>query len=195
MASSMLTLAELGPALYGAWRLAHFDPGGMRYFDRSLHGFWRSFWAAPVAAPFVALLIALRVADSHVGGGLLGLVLGEAIAYVIGVVAFPLAAFYITRLIDREREYLGFIVAYNWSGLLQLAVILPAVLLAVSGVFPGGAGSALIYAAQIAVLIYEWFVVRTALRLPGFGAAGVVVIDFVLSLIVQTLGDMLARVG
>jgi hypothetical protein len=189
----MLTLAEIGPALYGAWRLAHFDVGGMRYFDRSLNGFWRSFWTAVLAAPFVALLTGLHLAGMHVAGSGSRIVLGEAIAYVIGVVAFPLVAFYLTRLIHREKEYLGFIVAYNWSGLLQLAVMVPAVLLAVSGVLPGGVPSALIYAAQIAVLVYEWFVVRTALRLPGFGAGGIVVLDVVLTLIIQGVGDMLAR--
>jgi hypothetical protein len=189
----MLTLAEIGPALYGAWRLARFDAGGMRYFDRSLNGFWRSFWTALLAAPFVALLLALHLAGMHVAGSGPRVVLGEAIAYVIGVVAFPLVAFDLARLIGREQEYLGFIVAYNWSGLLQVGVMLPAVLLAVSGVLPGGAPSALIYAAQIAVLVYEWFVVRTALRLRGFGAAGIVALDVVLTLIIQGVGDMLAR--
>jgi hypothetical protein len=189
----MLSLSEIGPALYGAWRLARFDAGGMRHFDRTLTGFWRSFWAALLAAPFVALLIALHLAGMQVGGSWPRVVLGEAIAYAIGVVAFPLAAFYIARLINREREYLGFIVAYNWSGLLQLAVMLPALLLAVSGILPGGAPTALVYAVQIAVLVYEWFVVRTALRLPGFGAAGIVMVDVVLTLIIQDVGDMLAR--
>src|SRR5262245_1317592 len=128
----MVTLAELGPALYGAWRLAHFDAGGMRYFDRSLNGFWRSFWAVALAAPGVAVITVIHLADMPIAGGWLGAVLGEAIAYVIGAVAFPLAAFYLTRFIDREAEYLGFIVAYNWSSLLQLAVLLPAFLIGVS---------------------------------------------------------------
>jgi hypothetical protein len=189
----MLTLAELGPAVYGAWRLARFDAGGMRYFDRSPNGFWRSFWAAPLAAPVVAVLIAIHLARMHVAASGPRIVLGEAIAYAIGVVAFPLVAFYLTRLIDREREYVGFIVAYNWSGLLQLAVLLPAALLAVSGILPGGAPAVLIFAGQIAVLVYEWFVVRTALRLPGFGAAGIVLLDVVMTLIIQGVGDMLAR--
>jgi len=191
----MVTLAELGPALYGAWRLAHFDAGGMRYFDRSVHGFWRSFWAPVLQAPGVALLTAVHFADMHVGGGWLGAVLAEAISYVIGVVAFPLAAFYLTRFIDREPEYLGFIVAYNWMGLLQLGVVLPAVLIEASGILPSDGGSLLVWTAQIAVLVYEWFVVRTALRLPGFGAAGIVVIDLLLSLFIQQRGDVIATAG
>jgi hypothetical protein len=189
----MLNLAEIGPALYGAWRLAHFDAGGMRYFDRSLTGFWRSFQAALLAAPFAAVLIALHLADMKVAGGSLRIVLGETIAYVIGWVAFPLLAFYLTRLIAREAEYVGFIVAYNWSSLIQLAVLLPSFAVAQSGVLPVGLAESIVLVAQAFALVYEWFVVRTALRLPGFGAAGVVAIDLIVSVLVNGIADLLVR--
>ena len=81
------------------------------------------------------------------------------------------------------------------SSLLQLAVLLPAFLIGVSGVLPDAAAGLLVWASQIAVLVYEWFVVRTALRLPGFGAAGIVVIDVLLDLIIQKFGDIVALAG
>jgi len=37
----MLSLPEIAAGLAGAWRLAHFDGGGMAYFDRTVEGFWR----------------------------------------------------------------------------------------------------------------------------------------------------------
>jgi hypothetical protein len=189
----MLSAAEIGPALYGAWRLAHFDAGGMRYFDRSLTGFWRSFQVAVLAAPFAAMLIALHLADMKIAGGWPRIVLGETIAYVIGWVAFPLLAFYLARLIEREAEYVGFIVAYNWSSLIQLAVLLPSFALAQSGVLPVALAQATVLAAQVFALVYEWFVVRTALRLPGFGAAGVVAIDLIVSVLVNGIADLLVH--
>lgn len=191
----MLSLAEIGPALYGAWRLARFDPNGMRYFDRSIDGFWRSFRVAVLAAPFTGLLIALDLSDRAVAGGWLRVLVSETVAYVIGWVAFPLIAFYLTEFIDRRDRYLGFIVAYNWSSLIQLAVILPAALIYHGAILPGALGLAVMYAADIALLIYEWFIVRTALNLPGFGAVGFVAIDVILSLAINYAGDMVAQAG
>jgi hypothetical protein len=189
----MLSLAEIGPALYGAWRLACFDANGLRYFDRSLEGFWRSFRVALLAAPFTALLIALQLSTMKVAGGWFRILAGESIAYVIGWVAFPLLAYYLTEVIDRRAQYLGFIVAYNWSTLIQLAVVLPAAIISRSGILPDGAALLVSLAANVAIMVYEWFIVRTALGLPGLGAAGMVMVDVIISIIVNDAGDLIVR--
>jgi hypothetical protein len=189
----MLTLAEIGPAIYGAWRLALFDPNGMRFFDRSLHGFWRSFRVAILAAIPAALLVWLHLSGLRVDAGAPRILVAETIFYVIGWVAFPLAMFYVAPVIDRADHYLGFIVAYNWASLLQLAVLLPAYGLAASQILPPGTSDAISFAAWGAVLVYEWFVVRTALELPGLGAAGIVLLDVVLSLIVDGFADAMVH--
>jgi hypothetical protein len=189
----MLSLAEIGTAIYGAWRLACFDPNGMRYFDRSLVGFWRSFRVALLAAPFSAFLIALDLFHMKVAGGWFRILAGESIAYVIGWVAFPLLAYYLTEAINRRTQYLGFIVAYNWSTLIQLAVVLPAAIVAYCGILPAGLAPVVILAADAVILIYEWFVVRTALALPGLGAAGVVVIDVIMGMLINDAGYFMAR--
>ena len=92
----MLTLAEIGPALYGAWRLAHLDPDGMRYFGSSVTGFWRSFRVAVLAAPLWIIILAVSLAPLPATGGWFRLVVAQTIGYVIQWVAFPLAAFYLT---------------------------------------------------------------------------------------------------
>jgi len=51
-------------ALTGAWRLARLDPQGMRWFDLSERGFWRSFQAAVIAAPAYLLLLLLYQAHA-----------------------------------------------------------------------------------------------------------------------------------
>ena len=189
----MLNLAEIGPAIYGAWRLARFDPGGMRYFDRSLHGFWRSFQVAILAAPFSALLIWIHLSGMHLDAGWPRILLGEGIAYVIGWVAFPLAFFYVAPVIDRADHYLGFIVAYNWASLIQVAILLIGDGIAATGWLPSGVAGALADIALVVSLVYEWFVVRTALQVPGLGAAGVVLMDVLLSLAVESLSDVMAH--
>jgi hypothetical protein len=189
----MLNLAEIGPALYGAWRLALFDPGGMRYFDRSLNGFWRSFRVAILAAPLTALLIWFHLSGMRVDAGWLRIVTAETIAYVVGWVAFPLAAFYAAPIIDREDHYLGLVVAYNWASLIQLAVLLPAYALASSQLVSPGLSDAVSRTAEIAILVYEWFVFRTALQIPGLGAAGVVLADVIISLVINSLADTMVH--
>ena len=188
----MLSLAEIGPALYGAWRLARFDVNGMTYFDRSLEGFWRSFRVALLAAPLTALLIALDLSTRKTGAGWFRILAGESIAYVIGWVAFPLLAFYLTEAIGRRAQYLGFIVAYNWSALIQLAIFLPAAAIAHAGILSTGLAQVLVAGAEAAVLIYEWFVARTALNLSSLGAAGIVLIDVILSFVISDAGDFVA---
>jgi len=101
--------------------------------------------------------------------------------------------FYVAPVIDRADHYLGFIVAYNWASLVQLAVLLPAYALAASQILPSGASSALSFAAWGAILVYEWFVVRTALELPGLAAAGIVLLDVILSLIVEGFADAMVH--
>ena len=181
----MLTLAEIGPAIYGTWRLAHFDPDGMRYFDRSITGFWRSFRVSVLAAPFWIIILAVDLASLPATGGWFRFVVAETIGYVILWVAFPLAAFYLTFLTDRQREYFVFITALNWASLIQLSVQMPAHVLASLPLMPAGLGDILIYGADLAALVYEWFITRTALRLSGLGAIGFVAVDFVICNVVS----------
>jgi len=183
----MLTLAEIGPAIYGTWRLAHFDPDGMRYFDRSITGFWRSFRVAVLVAPLWIIIMALDLASQPVTGGWFRLVAAETIGYVIQWVAFPLAAFYLTYLTDRRREYFVFITALNWASLIQLGVQMPADVLANVPLMPADLGTILIWGAQLAALVYEWFITRTALRLSGFGAVGFVVVDYLIGSVVNSI--------
>src|SRR5262245_7482637 len=76
---AMLTLAEIGPAIFGTWRLAHFDPDGLRYFDRSIRGFWRSFRVAVLVAPLWFAPIAL--APVHLSDGWFRFTVAELIGY------------------------------------------------------------------------------------------------------------------
>ena len=191
----MLSLAEIGHAAYGAWRLALFDPGGMRYFDTSLEGFWRSFRVAVLAAPFNALLIHFELADVSVQGGLFRILAGETIAYVISWTAFPLVMFYLSGSIDRRSQYPGFVVAYNWATLIQLAIILPPAFIYWLDVLPHPLAAILVTAANITLLVYEWFIVRTALNLSRLAAAGIVALDqIVIAYLIQWAIDVMIQV-
>jgi hypothetical protein len=184
----MLTLREVSYGLYGAWRLAWRDPRAMAWFDRSLEGAIRSFWAAAIAYPgfLVLLLLRFEPADWH-APAIYRIVLVESIGYVIGWCAYPLAALPFCRWLAPEERALGFIVAYNWSQVLQTALLLPLALFGALHIAPSYAIAYAELVAYLAILVYEWFIARIALDAGGLPATVLVMLDFV-------LGAMLAQV-
>ncbi len=176
----MPTLQETTRAIYGAWRLAHLDGDGMRWFDASLAGFWRSFFAFVIVAPGYAALKVLDHLVVSVPAGGMRILLVDGIAYVVGCFAYPLVMVYLCDAMDRRERYLRFIVALNWSTVLQMAVFLPAAYLGTMNLLPGFSG-AVFYLAFVAVLAYQWFITRTALEVPGLMALGAVAVDLSIS--------------
>jgi hypothetical protein len=183
----MITLREAAAALYGAYRLARLDPSGMRHFDVSIGGFWRSFNAAAIALPFYAALVLLRLDYRPVASDSLRIFLVEVIAYAIGWTAFPLAAFYLTQALDRTPRYPGYIVAYNWAAVLQVAAYL--IVTALLGLSLRGTmlGTAFELGVFIAVLFYQYFIARVALDVDAMPAIGLVLTDFLLSALIETI--------
>lgn len=188
----MLTLAEIGPALYGAWRLAHFDPDGLRYFDRSIRGFWRSFRVAVLVAPLWFAPIAL--APVHLSDGWFRFTVAEMIGYAIQWFAYPLVAFYLVRLVNRQQEYFLLITALNWFAVIQLGFQSCAQILAELSLVPAIIGEGLVSGTLIAALVYEWFITRTVLRLTGFGAVGFVAVDLLIGSVVSEIAATLAHI-
>ena len=191
----MITSNEVATALYGVWRLAHFDEDGWRHLDDSIDGFWKSFYAAVIVAPAQAIMLSLSMINSEtpVEAGALRIAAVYTIAYVIGWVAFPLVMIGITDLLDRRERYLRYIVGYNWATVIQVAVFLPvAIIIAIAG--PGGLAATLTFAALLAIATYTWFVARTGLDVPGTTAVAMVVLDFAISLTLNMVsGSLVGR--
>ena len=174
--------AEIARSLTGAWRLLRFDASGMNFFDLSIDGFWRSFFAAVIALPMYILFVA--VSFDGTDAGLFVFVLVKGIAYVAGWAAFPIAMIGIARLLGLTQNYVAFIVAANWAGVLQSAVFVPVNLVAATGALASDGGAFLYLATLVIVLVYQWFIARTALQTTVTVASAVVLIDVFLGLIV-----------
>jgi len=188
------SLNEILRALYGAYRLARFDAGGMTHFDATPGGFWKSFFAAVVVAPLYLLLLAVRIENGSPDVDPARFMAVESIAYVIGWVIYPLVMATVARLIDRERHYVRYIVAYNWASVWQNVVYLPVAILSVAGLLTGGAGGLLALGALAVVLVYAWFVARTALDIPGLFAVPLVGLDITLGLMLNGFAESLIYV-
>ncbi len=174
-------------SLYGAWRLAHLDPRGLELFDRSQAGALRSFAAAIPVLPFyvvAALMLAPpRAPTTHP----LRWLSVQAIAYVLSWVAYPVAAESLTRVMGCRQRFAGYLSAYNWSMVLQNAALLPLTLLTVFQVFPEDITQLLWLAAVAAIMGWLWFIARAALAIGGLAAAGLVLADQLISMIIDSL--------
>lgn len=180
----MLTIRELVRSIYGTWRLAHLDPGGMVFFDATTEGFWRSFRVAILLLPIELLALGLRLGMQPSEAGFGRILAVDLIGYAIGWMAFPLAAYYLVAALGREKEYVGYIVAYNWSSILQMGVHLVVLTLAAGQMLPDLALDLLDWIALAAVLGYVWFIAKTALRIGNLPAVGLVAIDVMISFLI-----------
>ena len=190
----MAPLSEIIRSLYGALHLARGDTSGMAFFNATEQGFWRSFTAAILIAPLFALLLTIRYHVNEAGVSLLRFTAIETIAYVVSWVAFPLLLFHLTDILGIGHRFIRYIVAYNWASVLQNLLYLPFALL-VEAHLVQGAGSTFFGIILFGlVLLYTWFVTRTALEVTNLLAAGLVMIDLVLSIFINTITQGMLRV-
>jgi hypothetical protein len=185
----MPSAREVLSGLFGAWRLAHLDRTGMVYFDQSVQGFWNSFFAAALVAPGYLILVLLHLSQVPPAAGAPRIFLVESIAYVMSWTAFPLAVFFITEMIGKEREYIGYIVAANWANVIQLMIYLPVTVIAATIVLPAQLAVFLNVAVSLLILAYHWFVTRTALGVNPFAAAGFVLLDVTIGVMIKGVAD------
>ncbi len=186
----MPSFRDIVYGIYGAWRLARRDRGAMTYFERTVEGFWKSFFAALIVAPGYALVIIFDLSQVDVEAGVLRIFLVQSCAFVIGWTAFPVAVHYVCEVIDKKEAFIGYIVAFNWGKVIQIAVFLPAIGLIALDILPGSWGWLLRWVVLFLILGYEWLITRTALGVSAMGAVGFVVLDLVIDLIIHrvTLG-------
>lgn len=168
-------------ALAGALLLARFNRAGLALMGDTPDAAWRSFRAAFYALPLYAVLLAAEPGSVPNSAPSLQVALVEAIAYVVGWTAFAVVMIPFARNLGRLDRYPLFLGAYNWTSLVQIAALTVATLPVWAGLLPADAGATLVTAVTLGCLVYEWFVIRTALEIGPFSAAGAVVVDLLLT--------------
>lgn len=186
-----LTARDVAFSVFGAYRLARFDPRGLDYIDRTPEGALKSFYAAVIVLPAYALLLAIRMSGQGIEAPLMQVVLVQGIAYVVNWTAFPLALHQVAAVLDRRARFPGAVAANNWGTVVQMAVYLPAVILGQVGILPPPLASGLVFGVMLAMLTYQWFVLRTALDVGGMQAAALVMLDLFLSALIGDFADNL----
>jgi len=185
----MIPAAEVARSLYGAYRLARFDPRGGDFFNKTEDGFWRSFFAAVIVAPIYGVFLLARYATGDVSAPAFRFITIEIIAYVISWILYPVLMATVARYLDRENRYMEYIIAYNWAGVLQNALFLPIAMLQMTGGPAAEATKLLSLIALGYILAYVWFISRTVLHIPALTAAGLVILDMMLSVLLNAVTD------
>jgi hypothetical protein len=178
----MSAFAEAATALYGAWRLACRDPGGLRYMDTSPAGALRSFRAAAFALPAAIPLMLMRLSYFPPRADTARVVAVEIVAYTIGWTAFPVLAHAAARIAERTHRYAMLVAAYNWASLFQIGVLLVAAPLTFADILPAPLDTLLELGLRIALSAYLAFAIRVALDLSWGAAIGLALVEFVLGL-------------
>lgn len=172
---------EVLTALWGVLRLAHFDDRGRRVLGTEPEDAWRSFLAPVLFLPFYLLwsLFHGLTAPDDVPFALA--LLYELPVYAGGWLVFPVIMWHVAQAIERENRYAHFLVAYNWSALVQNAMffVLDAAL-SLAGA-PPGARAFFGFLLFLYILAYAWFVARTTLGVAGGVAAMVIVVDLLVT--------------
>ena len=116
----------------------------------------------------------------------------EGIAYVLSWVAYPVVVEWLTRLLGCRERFEGYLAAYNWSMVLQNAAVFPLAMLTGAGrAAAAGRSRCCGSASFVAILIYVGFIARTALGLAPITAAGLVLLDVLLSALIDGIASRL----
>lgn len=173
--------------LFGAWRLAHLDRGGMAYFDATVSGFWKSFFAAVLAAPIYILFVVFDMSEQSYSAGPLRAFLIHILTYSMSWTVFPVIVHPICQAIDRDEAYVPYIVALNWAMAIQFLIYLPVAIILWLEVLPDALAVMLKLGIYAVLLGYEWFIARTALNVQPWPATGLVALNFMIGIILSTL--------
>lgn len=183
----IVTADEVNRSLRGTLDLLHSRAEGLKSFDMSERGFWRSFAAIWLTLPAYVVSLAferVRLGLLEPDRSLLGNIwidLVVALGHVAGFVALPLAMIWITRSLNLTKAYVPFVIVTNWITVMGLLVLsLPAMLLLLGWATPALAS---IFSLAFAVIILrmQWFATKATLGIASLPAFGIVLLGIVLN--------------
>ncbi|HTN98137.1 MAG TPA: hypothetical protein VL101_14285 [Nordella sp.] len=181
-----MTIVQEGlAAMRGCWRLMRRDPQADEDFNLTIDGFWRSF---AMILPLLVLMYPIFISRNRfVTEGALETVvspslnMGRDYAYVIGLVlAWPLVAALLAKLLGVGQTYIRYMVIYNWMTLPATAVVLlPHLLHLVTGaIYPALILEEILF---LLLLYVSWYVAKAGLRTSTPVAVAFVLAEYALT--------------
>lgn len=175
-------------AILGAFRLARFDASGFQHFIATPAGFWHSCLAVLLVAPMQVVLVHLvgeQFPDHPPMDGLA--TVNYLLSFAVQWLAWPLVMLNFAARIDRDRQIMTYLVAYNWVNLPQVTIFLAVTAMTSSGMLSGGLAQLLTFASFVYFMALKAFVARRALALGRGLTVAVVGLDLALSFLLASL--------
>ncbi len=188
----IVTADEVNRSFKGTLDLLNSRSEGLKSFDMSERGFWRSFAAIWLTLP--AYVISLAIERMRLGAVPNGSLLDNlwvdavvALGHVGGYIALPLAMIFIARSFRLTGRYVPFVIVTNWISVIALLVMsLPAMLLLLGWATPSLASLFSLAFAVILVRI-QWFATKETLGLSSLPALAIVFLGILLNFGVGSL--------
>ena len=176
----------------GAWAVMNGQSEGLGRLDLSIEGFWRSFGVIILILPLIVIaMFGERSIVAHVQAEVPPLT-GGRIAYNLAVIVFDWLAFptvfaVLARVLGLSHRYGRFIIARNWATLVTAAIATPVYLLHLAGVLPPTVVPLVLLIVLGVSLRFAYLIARIALDVPVSLALPIVLVDFLLSILIQGL--------
>ncbi len=182
---------EITRSIYALWRILKFDVDAVQYFNLTSDGFWRSFLVAGLGIPVVALLL-LPMYNYPVSGeekavDLTAEFIGEIIGSWLLLASFPVLMIWITRLLNLSRNYVPFIIGWNWSIIASIVLLAPLSLLFASGLPTRELLGMAHWLDFTALMFFTVLVNKTCLDCTVMTAIGILVLEFVIAVMLDLL--------
>lgn len=183
----IVTADEVNRSFKGTLDLLNSRSEGLKSFDMSERGFWRSFMAVWLTLPayivslaFERLRLGILQPDRSLLDSIwLDLVVG--LGHLAGFLALPLAMIWIARRFRLTQAYVPFVIVTNWISVIGLLVLsVPAMLLLLGWATPELA-SLFSLAFAVVILRLQWFATKTTLGLSNLPALGIVLFGILLN--------------
>jgi len=159
----MKLLQEISDNLKGVWAISHFDETGFRRFSGGWGAGLRSFQVMLWLAPLQALSVWLGLPELEKGTDV-GLFLQlQALAYLCSWLPFPLLLLALRRRYGYAERLPGYIAASNWFQLVEFPLM---TLIGIMGGLKLISGESMVVlglVAFLAMMAYEWFMLRRCL--------------------------------
>ncbi len=187
----IVTADEVNRSVRGTLELLNRRVEGLKAFDMSEDGFWRSFAAIWLTLPAYVVSLAFERARLGLDNGHLldhpGLDVAVAAAHLASFVALPLAMIWIARRFDLTRAYVPFVIVTNWISAMGLLVLsVPAMLLLLGWATPPLA-SVFSLAFAVVIVRMQWFAAKATLGISSLPAFGLVLLGILLNSCVGSL--------
>ena len=157
------------------------------FSDNTAEGFWGSFRAAWLALPVYMVQFIQSYGHDPLskGSSEVTWITFQLVVYALGWLVYPVLMGPITRVLGCHAYWCRYFVAFHWLQLALALALLPIILLASVLSLPPQAIGLPIVALGFAMIGYHWFIARTMLSVDGLTAAGVVILELFVSLLVN----------